>query len=122
MGKIKYFKIIIITLLATSLFSFAQTNDSFLPTRLRATIIDGLGNPVQGVTVNIYTSEDDYRESENEVGTGVTNEKGIVLFKNLEPIPYYIDARKGDLNNEASGVQTGSLEEGKLNKINTIID
>jgi hypothetical protein len=113
----------LLTVIGLSLFSFkTTTNDGLLPTKLRVTVIDGLGNFVEGATVNLYYTDDDYRASENAIATEKTDEKGRVQFKGLEPISYFIDARKDDLNNDAEGVKTAPLEEGKLNKVNTIIE
>jgi protocatechuate 3,4-dioxygenase beta subunit len=111
-----------VTILLVGLFSFQSKKETMLPTKLRITVIDGLGNFVEGATVSIYISEDDYRESKNALDSAKTDEKGRALFKDLSPIPYFIDARKADLKNDAEGVQTAPLEEGKLNKVNTIID
>ncbi len=119
----KYTYLIITTILLTGIFSFAsKSNEGLLPTKLRVTVIDGLGNFVEGATVTIYESEDDYRGNNNPIATTLSDEKGRALFKEVNPVSYYIDARKGDLRNDAEGVKTAPLEEGKLNKVNTIID
>ncbi len=94
----------------------------FLPTNLRITVIDGLGNYVEGATVKIYKSKDDYMNSENPVATLETNKKGIVKFKKLEPAAYYIDARTDDMNNDGEGVATEPLDEGKTNRVNVVIE
>ena len=118
----KFTSFALVVLILLGVFAFSPTDNGFLPTRLRITVIDGLGNFVEGATVKIYASEDDYRASENAISTMTTDEKGRVKFKELEPISYFIDARKDDLNNDAEGVKTAPLEEGKLNKVNTIIE
>ncbi|MEP0369046.1 MAG: SpaA isopeptide-forming pilin-related protein [Cyclobacteriaceae bacterium] len=118
----KFAAFALVALILLGVFAFSPADDGFLPTRLRVTVIDGLGNFVEGATVKIYSTEDDYRASENAVGTMTTDEKGRVKFKELEPISYFIDARKDDLNNDAEGVKTAPLEEGQLNKVNTIIE
>lgn len=93
-----------------------------LPTKLRVTVIDGLGNWVEGATVSIYENEEDYRASKNPVGTMTTDKKGRVTFKDLKPVSYYIEAQFDDKNNTGEGVMTSELSEGKINKVNTVIE
>lgn len=91
-------------------------------TRLRVTVIDGLGNFVEGATVSIYDNEADYRESKNAVAILETNKKGKVIFSKLKPIAYYIEASFEDKNNNGEGVLTEALAKGRSNKVNTIIE
>ena len=93
-----------------------------LPTSLRITVIDNLGNFVEGADVSIYTTEDNYRNETSAVATGKTDAKGRVKFKDLKGISYFIHAVKGDKTNIGGGTQTAPLNEGKLNKVNTIIE
>ena len=122
MKIMKYVLFVLSTVLLVGLFSFSPAQPEFLPTKLRITVIDGLGNPAEGATVTIYLNEDDYRNSENPVAKAISDNKGRVTFKDLKPVPYFIDARKGDMNNDFEGVRTAALEEGKLNKVNTVIE
>ena len=102
---------------------FLDTNEEqLLPTKLRVTVIDGLGNFVEGAKVSIYENEEDYRISENAVATLVTDKKGRVTFKEVKPMAYYVEAKFEDKNNDGEGVLTGELSEGKLNKVNTVIE
>ena len=115
----------IITLIAAfvvSSASIAEVDAQLLPTKLRITVIDGLGNYVEGATVSIYESEKDYLASENAVATLSTDKKGRVTFKDLKPMAYFVEAKFEDKNNNAAGVKTGELAEGKINKVNTVID
>ncbi len=93
-----------------------------LPTKLRITVIDGLGNFVEGATVAIYENEQDYRVSENAVAEKVTDARGRVTFKKLKTIHYYVEAKKEEQNNNGEGVKTGKLAEGKINIVNTVIE
>lgn len=106
------------------LFTLTSFNgaEEFLPTKLRITVIDELGNIVEGATVTIYTSEEDYRSNENHIRKEVTDKKGRVTFTDMEPISYFIDARMGDKNNDGKGAVTAPLLEGKVNKVNTVIE
>ncbi len=99
-----------------------QVNAQLLPTKLRVTVIDELGNIAEGAEVTIYKTEEDYRASENPVMKETTDKKGRVTFKDVEPISYFIDARMGDKNNDGKGAVTAPLLEGKLNKVNTVIE
>lgn len=99
-----------------------NVENQLLPTKLRITVINGLGNFVEGASVSIYENEEDYRASENAVAIGETDKKGRVVFKDLKAIPYYVEAKKGEQNNNGEGVLTGTLSEGKINRVNTVIE
>ena len=122
MKIMKYILFILTAALIAGLFAFKPANEQLLPTKLRITVIDGLGNPVEGATVKIFKTQDDYIASENPVQSASSDKKGRVTFKDLEPVGYFIDARKDDMNNDGEGVKTASLAEGKLNKVNTVIE
>lgn len=111
-------------ILSVLFFSTGIGNQSeqLLPTKLKITVIDGLGNIVEGASVAIYEKEEDYRASDNAVGVGTTDKKGRVTFKGLKLIPYFVEAKKDDQNNNGEGVVTGELSEGKINKVNTVIE
>ncbi|UII20233.1 carboxypeptidase regulatory-like domain-containing protein [Fulvivirga ligni] len=113
-----------ITLLAivfVSLCSFSSFD--FLKTSLKLKVLNELGNVEEGVAVQLYGSEEDYRAESNPLSeVQYTNDKGEVKFKDLEPKVYFVNAEKGDKNNIGAGVQTDVLEEGKLNKVTIIIE
>jgi hypothetical protein len=52
---------------------------------------------------------------------GVTDEKGVVKFKDLKAISYYIMAEKESKNNFGGGEVTGKLEEKRINKVTVVI-
>ncbi len=110
-----------ITLLAFNL-NTSPSDDQLLPTKLRVSVIDGLGNFVDGATVAIYDEEENYLASENPVALLKTDKKGRVTFKGLKIISYYIQAYKGDKKNDGEGVVTAPLIEGRINKVNTVIE
>jgi hypothetical protein len=94
-----------------------------LPTNLQITVLDELGNPVEGATLRIYKSEADYQAETNQVGTTIkTDKSGRASFRKMEAIPYYVLAEKGDLNNFGLGVRIEKLEEGKFNRVTIIIN
>jgi hypothetical protein len=99
-----------------------ESNGQVLKTKLQVTVSNDLGNIVQGATVTLYRTQSDYENNENAVQTADTDEKGRILFKELLPVSYYMDARKGDLSNDGRGVQTTKLIAKKKNLIATIIE
>lgn len=97
-------------------------NMQILPTGVRLTILNSLGNIEENAKVTLYANWDDYENEENAVaGPAFADKKGRVTFKNLEEKPYYVKAVKGDKSNYGEGEQTGRLIKGKINKFNIII-
>lgn len=93
-----------------------------LPTSLRITVLNKLGNPVEGASIQLFASQEAYDAGEPVVATGSSDQKGRVKITDLQPTLYYIDAEKDDLNNIGNGIVTDSLREGRMNKVNVIID
>ena len=97
--------------------------DQILKTQLRITILNELGNPVEGAEVTLYNSDEDYRKEQNPVlPTQTTDDKGRVKFSGLEPKAYFVHAEKGIQDNAGAGVQTDVLQEGRINKANIVIE
>ncbi len=92
-----------------------------IKTQLTVTIRNDLGNTVEGASVRLYEKEEDYSKEENVAAQGVTDAKGVVKFKELKAIPYFVQAEKEDLNNFGGGEQTGKLEANKINKVTIVI-
>ena len=84
-------------------------NAQVLKTKLQVTVSNDLGNVVQGVTVTLYKTQADYENNENPVQAEKTSVKGQIIFKELKPVSYYVDARKGNLSNDGRGVKTTKL-------------
>ncbi len=95
--------------------------DQIIGTSLNVTIRNELGNTEEKVTVQLYANEEDYKSEKNAVAEGVTDKKGVVKFKDLKPVIYYVLARKGDRDNFGGGEQTNALESGKFNKVTVVI-
>ena len=113
----------LIASLSIMLLSFSYPSEAqLLPTKLRVTVIDGLGNFVTGASVALYENEKDYLASENPVAMLKTDKKGRVTFKDLKTVSYFIEAKKGEQTNDGEGVQTAVLSEGRINKVNTVIE
>ena len=114
----------LLVLAAFMFFQFTPKNadEHFFKTNLRIVIQDDLGNIQEGATVTLYGSNEDYRKSENPVAESqVTDDKGRVTFKDLEPKVYHVYAEKGKMNNNNLGVQTDTLVAKKLNKVAIVI-
>lgn len=116
----------ILLLASISLFlmivASAPTQAQLLPTKLTVTVVDGLGNITQGAEVKLYDTEEDYRASTNPLFTAFTDSKGRAKFKDLESRSYFLEVKKGDLNNNGEGVQTGVLAVKRNNKVNVVIE
>lgn len=113
---------------AILLFAMLFINNSgigqvkILPTKLKVTVIDGTGNFVEGATVTLFLTKDDYINNQNATSSANTDAKGKVIFKKLEPRKYYLDVRKAQQNNDGRGSETDKLKEGRVNKVNVVIE
>ncbi|MEQ9467503.1 MAG: carboxypeptidase-like regulatory domain-containing protein [Ekhidna sp.] len=110
------------TVLFIGTSSFQPAEAQILPTKLRITVIDGLGNFVEGASVSIYETEKDYLASQNAIATLKTDKKGRVTFSDVKPISYFVEAKFEGMNNNGEGVKTSELAEGRINKVNTVIE
>ena len=102
--------------------SFTTAKGQIIKTSMRLTVLDELGNVVEGAKVRLFANENDYKKEENAVAEGVTDAKGLVKFKDLRAVSYYLLVEKDDLNNFGGGEQTGKLQEGRINKVNVVIN
>ena len=102
------------------LSSFSST---VLKTKLQVTVITHLGNIVEGATVEIYGNEEDYRKEENHLQEPqTTDDKGRVVFNNLEENVYWLHVHKDGMNNHGAGIKTDKLIPKKVNKVNVVIE
>lgn len=115
MKKIKILSGLVVILLAS------LAAGSMFKTSLTLTVRDELGNTVDSASVKLFEVEADYLKEVNPVAAGFTDAKGVVKFKDLKPIPYFVLARKGDKDNAGGGEKIGKLEEGKFNKSTVVI-
>ena len=118
-------KLRILTIVIFSGLFLAMTTGpkQLLKTSLRITVLNDLGNIQENAIVQLFPSEEDYRNETKPVGPAQkTDKKGRVTFKDLKPRVYFIHAKKGDATNVGRGVQTEKLAEGKVNKLNTVIE
>jgi hypothetical protein len=92
-----------------------------IKTQISITIRNDLGNIEEGVSVKLYATEEDYKTEKNPVAEGTTDAKGVVKFKELKPISYFVLAQKDDKDNFGGGEQTGKLEANRVNKVTIVI-
>ena len=117
--SMKRYYLIFLFLIATMSLAAAQ---GLLKTSLEITVRNTLGNTVEGVEVKLYKDYKDFESETNEVTEMLmTDNKGKVLFKGLESLPYYVSAVKGDENNFGDGEMVNELIENRKNKVTIII-
>jgi hypothetical protein len=92
-----------------------------IKTTLNITVRDELGNIVEDAAVQLFETEDDYLKEENQVAEGKTDKNGIVKFKDLKAMPYYVIVRKDDKDNSGGGERTAELEGKRINKVTIVI-
>jgi hypothetical protein len=99
----------------------AASSFQIIKTSLNVTVRDETGNTVEGATVQIFESEEDYTKEVNIAAQGTTDKKGYLKLKELKSIPYYVIVRKDDKDNSGGGEKTEKLEAKKINKITVVI-
>jgi hypothetical protein len=106
-----------------TLVAFALILSSFqiIKTQLQITVRDEVGNTAEGVTVQLYENEEDYKAEKNPAGEAITTKKGVAKFKDMKAVSYFVLAKKGDVNNFGGGERTGILDAKKINKVTIVI-
>lgn len=92
-----------------------------IKTTLHITVRDDLGNTVEGATVQLFETEDDYLKETNIAAEGTTDKNGIVKLKDLKAISYFVIVRKDDKDNTGGGERTGELQAKRINKVTIVI-
>ena len=116
------YRAFILSLLFLNLIIMASTVEAqLIKTSLTVTVRDELGNTVKGASVKLFEKEEDYVAEKNFAAEGTTDDKGVIKFKNLKAIPYFVLAKNDDKDNAGGGEQTGKLEEKKFNKVTVVI-
>lgn len=109
------------TIITCLLALVALTSFQIIKTTLHITVRDELGNIVQGATVQLFETEDDYLKEENVVQEATTDKYGIAKFKDLKAIAYHVIIRKDDKDNSGGGERTEVLEAKRINKVTIVI-
>lgn len=104
-----------------SFLFIATTGFQLLKTQLTVTVRDELGNLVEGATVQLFETEEDYNAEKNVAAEGATDKKGIVRLKEVKDIAYFVIVRKDDKDNSGGGEKINKLEGSKVNKVTIII-
>lgn len=92
------------------------------PTSLELTIVNNLGNPIQGANVKLYSSYDDWNLGINQVGYTLTsNFAGKVKFTNLSPVKYYWFAEYDCQNNVNGAVTTTQPLSNNINNTLNVV-
>jgi hypothetical protein len=113
-------KIVVPAVLITLLCLLMAASPMF-KTSLTITVRDELGNVVEGASIKLFETKDDYLKETNVAAEASTDAKGVAKFKGLKPLAYFVLVRKGDKDNAGGGEQIGKLEEGKFNKTTVVI-
>ena len=115
--------LITLTLIFGAFFNNANNGEEqIFNTKLKITVLNELGNVVEGAKVTIYKNQADYNAEKNPVQPAqLSNNKGQVTFKKIDPASYYILVRKGDMDNIGGGEIIEKLKKNKLNKANIVI-
>jgi hypothetical protein len=92
-----------------------------IKTTLHITVRDELGNIVEGASVQLFETEDDYLKEQNVVAESTTDKYGIAKLKDLKAIAYYVIVRKDDKDNSGGGELTAELEAKRINKVTIVI-
>jgi hypothetical protein len=109
-------KVFVFALLLLVASAFAPA----LKTSLNVTVRDETGNLVPGASIKLYSNREHWEKELNHFAEGVTDEKGIFKFKEINQLNIFILVRKDDKDNTNGGEQT-KLEDGKINKITVMI-
>jgi hypothetical protein len=109
---------IAITLLTSS---FAPRPVQLINTSLTVTVRDELGNTVEGASIKLFETEENYNKETNPVAEGSTDAKGNYRFKKIKAVTYFVLVKKGDKDNMGGGEKIDKLEDGKFNKVTIVI-
>ena len=111
----------IIGLVSLLVLGVVFTSMSFLKTQLQVSVLDDAGNFQVGAEVTLFQNAKDYESNKAAMKSQKTDKKGRTKFVGLDPVDYFILVKKGNKDNVLGGERTGSLTEGKINKVNIII-
>ena len=118
----KHAKSIALPLLLMALF-LSFPNRQLIPTSLRVTVLNESGNPEKGAVVTLNKTQQDYEKEQNPaLPAQTTNDKGVTVFRDLQPTIYHVSAVKGDRDNASGATQTETLKANRQNKVNIIIE
>ncbi len=114
-------KLLLFGMVCMLTLTVSHLHAQLIKTSLTIIVRDDTGNTVDKVSVKLFEKEEDYQKEVNPVAEGLTDDKGVVRFKALKSIAYYVLARKEDMDNTGGGELIGKLEDQKFNKVTVVI-
>ena len=111
----------VILLLSLVSISFTFNPTQLINTSLTVTVRDEVGNTVEGASIKLFETEDNYNQEKNTLAEGTTDAKGVFRFKKIKAMAYFVLVKKGDKDNMGGGEKIGKLEDGKFNKVTIVI-
>ncbi len=122
------FMFLVSTLLSVILFAncgkyLEDENPKDENTSLEFTVVNDLGNTINGASVKLYGSSDDWLKQTNQIGsTKYSDENGKVKFDDLQSMKYYWFAENSCYNNYNGAVTTKEpISKGKNNLVNVVL-
>lgn len=90
--------LVLATIIVWSCTDVPDEQLSLQPTEMEVTVYDENVDAVEGAVVSIYRDYYSFKQQENQIASGITDESGKVLFSDLEPRNYYVYAshQEGD--------------------------
>jgi hypothetical protein len=125
--KMKKYILMFLVLAGLTIISSCSKDDDVQPvqpvqTSLELTLKDNLGNIISGAAVKLYSSQTDWNNGTNQVGTTqFSDASGKVKFNNLSNIKYYWFAEKDCQNNVNGAVTTTSALTANVNNTLNVI-
>lgn len=115
--------LVVLTILSSCKKDDDDIQPTITPTSLELTLKDDLGNTITGASVKLYSSQTNWSNGTNQVGTTqFSDASGKVKFSDLSSIKYYWLAEKDCKNNVNGGViTTSALTANVNNTVNVIL-
>lgn len=113
--------------LAIAAISCSKEDDPLPETSMEITVVDEIGNPVQGAVVKLYSDFDGYVKDDpgKLVGSGQTSADGKIITKNLEAQKYFFSIKHTSTtiknNWEGGNVTLQPLTANKVNTFNVVV-
>ncbi len=85
-------------------------------------------DPVSSANVTLYSTREDWVGYSNPIVSGITDINGSIIFSELNPIIYYVDASKTTevsnlfYSNEYIGIETEQLKPDQINYYNFYVE
>jgi len=112
--------------LSLPLLIFSCDNNNPVPevdTTLNIIVEDEAGNPVEGAEVLLFADGNDWSNKKNALfAAQMSDSQGKASYKKIEPVEYWINIEKGNLNNWFTTTNTnGAIQEKKVTELKITI-